>query len=305
MVRKLCIMLAMAVVTALTAFDASACTRVLWQASDGNVYVGRTQDWTEKVGSSFHKFPRGEERIGLVKNNPLKWTSKYGSMAVTGYEVGTHEGVNEDGLTAHLLFLADENSDFGKRDTAIPGMNIALWAQFYLDNFATVDEAVAWTRAHPFQLVPITFPNGKKSLLHLSIGDKTGDSAIFEYIHGKVEIHHSRDYHVMTNDPTYDKQLANLKHYRTFGGDKPLPGERTPMDRFVRASYYVRALPTPKNANEAVAYVFSVLRNVSVPFGAADPDKPNVANTTFRTVQDLAHQRYFFESTSAPNVVWV
>lgn len=38
---------------------------------------------------------------------------------------------------------------------------------------------------------------------------------------------------------------------------------------------------------------------------AADPDRPNVANTTFRSVIDLTQQRYFFESTLAPNIVWV
>ena len=27
--------------------DALACTRVLWSAPDGQVFVGRTQDWTE------------------------------------------------------------------------------------------------------------------------------------------------------------------------------------------------------------------------------------------------------------------
>jgi choloylglycine hydrolase len=51
--------------------------------------------------------------------------------------------------------------------------------------------------------------------------------------------------------------------------------------------------------------VFSVIRNVSVPFGSPDPEKPNVASTIFRTVQDLTGSRYYFESTYAPNVVWI
>ena len=44
---------------------------------------------------------------------------------------------------------------------------------------------------------------------------------------------------------------------------------------------------------------------MSVPFGLGDPDRPNVASTIFRTVQDLTGGRYYFESTYAPNVVWV
>jgi len=33
-------------------------------------------------------------------------------------------------------------------------------------------------------------------------------SAIFEYVHGKLAIHHGKEYHVMTNSPIYDKQIA-------------------------------------------------------------------------------------------------
>jgi choloylglycine hydrolase len=42
-----------------------------------------------------------------------------------------------------------------------------------------------------------------------------------------------------------------------------------------------------------------------IPFGTGDPDRPNVASTTFRTVQDLTGGRYYFESTYAPNVAWI
>lgn len=283
---------------------ALACSRVLWTPANGDVYVGRTQDWTEHVNSTFHKFPRGQARTGSVAENPLKWTSRYGSLGLLGYDLGTHEGVNEAGLSAHLLFLA-AGTDFGKRDPALPAISIEQWAQYFLDNYATVAEAVKAMQEHPFQIVPVTFPNGKASTLHLSLEDKTGDSAVIEWLNGKPRVWHGKEYTVMTNEPTYDKQLANLKNYRTFGGEQPLPGERTPMDRFVRASYYARALPEPQNSDVGAAYIMSVMRNVSVPYGAADPDRPNVSNTTFRSVIDLTQERYFFESTLAPNVVWV
>jgi penicillin V acylase-like amidase (Ntn superfamily) len=96
-----------------------------------------------------------------------------------------------------------------------------------------------------------------------------------------------------------------LKQYRTFGGDKPLPGERTPTDRFVRAAYYANALPQPTSREEGAAFRFSVIRNVSVPFGKGDPDKPNVSSAIYRTVMDLTGERYYFGSTYAPNVVWI
>lgn len=38
------------------------------------------------------------DRVGAVAEKPHKWTSKYGSLVVTGYDIGTHDGVNEKGL---------------------------------------------------------------------------------------------------------------------------------------------------------------------------------------------------------------
>ena len=296
--------IAVFLVWVLSASTALPCSRVLWVAGDGQVFVGRTQDWTEKANSAFRVYPRGIERTGAVAENPLKWTSRYGSLVVSAYDMGTHEGVNERGLSAHILYLAGA-SDFGKRDPNMRGIGIMQWAQYYLDNYATVAEAVAALKTIAYQIEPLVLPNGFPTLVHMSLSDKSGDSAVIEYVGGKAKAYHDKRFTVMTNEPTYDKQIENLKQYRTFGGDKPLPGERTPSDRFVRAAYYANGLPKPASRAEGAAYMFSVIRNVSVPFGTGDPDKPNVASTIFRTVIDLTGGRYYFESTYAPNVVWV
>jgi choloylglycine hydrolase len=283
---------------------ALACTRVLWNASNEHVLVGRTQDWTERAQSAFRMYPRGIKRVGAVAENPHKWTSKYGSLILSAYDSGTHEGVNEKGLSAHALYLAEEAA-FGERDPKIEAIGIMQWVQYYLDNYATVAEAVEAQKTLAFQIEPLILPNGYPTLVHVSLSDKSGDSAVIEYINGKAQVYHDKRFTVMTNEPTYDKQIENLKQYRSFGGDKPLPGERTPSDRFVRAAYYANGLPEPASADEGAAFLFSVIRNVSVPFGLGDPDRPNVASTIFRTVIDLTGSRYYFESTYAPNVVWV
>jgi choloylglycine hydrolase len=280
------------------------CTRVLWASENGHVLVGRTQDWTERAASSFRVYPRGMAREGSVAENPHRWTSRYGSLVITGYDLATHEGVNEAGLSAHLLYLAEEAA-FGDRDPSREGISTMQWVQYYLDNYATVAEAVEAQQGFEFQLEPLILPNGFPTLVHVSLSDRSGDSAVIEYSAGEAHVYHDRRFTVMTNEPTYDKQIENLRQYRTFGGDLPLPGERTPSDRFVRAAYYADGLPEPANADEAAAFVFSVIRNVSVPFGKPDPEKPNVSSTMFRTVQDLTGGRYFFESTYAPNVVGV
>jgi choloylglycine hydrolase len=296
----------MAFAATLMAFQpaAQACTRVLWASPDNQVFVGRTQDWTERVDSTFRVFPRGIERTGAVAVNPHKWTTRYGSLVLSAYDSGTEEGVNEKGLSAHALYLAGD-TDFGKRDPKMQGIGIMQWVQYYLDNYATVAEAVEAQKSFDFQIEPLLLPNGYPTEMHVSLSDRSGDSAVIEYIGGKARIYHDRRFTVMTNEPTYDKQIENLKQYRSFGGDKPLPGERTPSERFVRAAYYVNGLQRPASRGEGAAFMFSVIRNGSVPFGLGDPDRPNVASTIFRTVQDLTGGRYYFESTYAPNVVWI
>jgi penicillin V acylase-like amidase (Ntn superfamily) len=282
-----------------------ACSRVLWVGGPDQVFVGRTQDWTERANTAFRLYPRGIARTGAVAANPLQWTSKHGSLVLSAYDMGTHEGVNEKGLSAHALYLAGEEVSFGTRNPKRPGIGVMQWVQYYLDNYATVAEAVAAQKNDEFQIEPLILPNGFPTLVHVSLSDKSGDSAVIEFIGGKPKIYHDKRFTVMTNEPTYDKQIENLRQYRTFGGDKPLPGERTPTDRFVRAAYYVNGLPRPASKGEGAAYMFSVIRNVSVPFGSPDPAKPNVASTIFRSVIDLTGGRYYFESTYAPNVVWV
>ena len=294
------------VISILAAIEmAHACSRVLWVRSGQPVLVGRTMDWFEPMKTNLWALPRGIERTGLAGKNSLRWTSRYGSVVAVVYDFASADGMNEKGLAANILWLAE--ADYGHRDTKLPGLSVSLWAQYYLDNYATVAEAVEATEKGGFQLVPVTVGIREKmsSTVHLSLADKSGDSAIIEYAGGKPMIYHGRQYTVMTNSPTFDQQLELAKQYKGLGGDQPLPGTSDAHDRFVRASYYVKHLPMPANYREAVAAMLSVMRNVSAPFGTNEPGKPNISATIFRTVADLTNGVYFYESTSSPNIVWL
>lgn len=60
----------------------------------------------------------------MAGNNSLKWTSKYGSVVTTGFDLASTDGINEKHLAAHLLYLVE--SDYGKRDEKIPGLAVHL-----------------------------------------------------------------------------------------------------------------------------------------------------------------------------------
>lgn len=292
---------------ALAAQPARACTRVLWNDNKLAVVSGRSMDWPESTEPKLVVFPRGLARHGgkvgpavVVADNAATWTSKYGSVVVTVYDIGAVDGFNERGLGAHLLFLTA--TDFGPRDASKPGIAVNLWAQYLLDNAATVTEALSLL--DHVQIV-MAEARGRQGTVHLALEDASGDSAIVEYVAGKRVVHHGRDYRIMTNDPTYDEQLALLKarDFSKPSSDMPLPGNVNARDRFQRAAYYAALLPEPTSERQAVASVLAIMRNVSVPFGA--PYKGfGIYNTEYRTAMDLTNARYFFELTTSPNVIW-
>ncbi|UUC95735.1 MULTISPECIES: linear amide C-N hydrolase [Comamonas] len=282
-----------------------ACTRLVFQGANGHVITARSMDWKSDIVSNLWVLPRGMQRTGETGPNTVRWTSKYGSVITSGYDISTTDGVNEAGLNANLLWLVESQyPSFGANSK--PGLSIAAWAQYVLDNFATVQQAVAALSEEPFTLVSDNMPGENRlTTVHLSISDASGDSAIVEYIGGKQVIHHGRQYQVMTNSPTFDQQLALNTYWKQIGGTTMLPGTNRAADRFARASFYVNAIPKDQSPNKALASVFSVIRNASVPYGLNTPEEPNISSTRWRTVFDHERKLYFFESALTPNTFWV
>lgn len=292
-----------------------ACTRALYSGAENTVITGRSMDWSEDMGSDIWVLPRGIQRTGEAGPNSPHWEAKYGSVVTSVYGIASADGMNEKGLVMNLLYLAE--SDYGKPNVTNPPMSISLWGQYALDNFATVAEAVQTMQATPFYLLTISLPNGDGSQLHLSLSDSTGDSAIFEYVAGKLVVHHGKEYRVMTNSPTYTQQLALNTYWQSIGGTVFLPGTNRAADRFARASFlinsipksldksYIQGIPQHSYANQAVASVLSVLRAVSVPLGITTPNEPNIASTLWRTISDQKNLVYYFDSSTRPNTFWI
>lgn len=314
---KSCKSLPLAIALSLTLAPAwsQACTRTLYVGADNTVITGRNMDWKEDMASNLWLFPAGIARNGAAGKNSVEWTSKYGSVVVSGYEAGSTDGMNEKGLVANILYLSE--ADYGHAEKRPQQLSISLWAQYVLDNYATVAETVAALEKEPFQILAPTLPNGSPATLHLSISDSTGDSAIFEYLDGKLVIHHNKKYTVMTNSPTYDQQLAINEYWKGIGGLTFLPGTNRAADRFARASFlldsiprdvdpnYIKSVPQRNFAYQAVASVLSLQRAVSVPLGISTPNEPNISSTIWRTVANQKDLLYYFDSATRPNTFWV
>jgi penicillin V acylase-like amidase (Ntn superfamily) len=303
-----------------------ACSRILWNINKQAVVVARSMDWSHPFGERLVIYPRGTRMQGMPGENPATWVSKYGSIGVVPYGLnqsilnrlmgsgdpanqgdplvnGNAEGINEKGLAAHALALVASN--YGTRDQQKPGVSTSEWVRYVLDNFETVKDAVAGLQA--IQIVcakvgDVEYPQ------HMALEDPTGDSAIIEIIDGKMVIHHGREYTVMTNDPPYPVHLANLKRYKSFGGTiEELPGGNEPNHRFVRGMEFLRTLPEPEDQPEAIAYLYSVIHNVSVPYGAVYHSLPGSPTypTWWTSATDLTNRIFYFHETHSQNTIRV
>ncbi|MEX0643084.1 MAG: linear amide C-N hydrolase [Pirellulales bacterium] len=301
--QQLTILLTIVAGVALTSLHSAACTRCVYLGPEGEVIAARSMDWVEDPGTNLYCFPRGMQRDGAAGPKSISWSSNYGSVVCSFYECASVDGINEKGLVANVLYLVE--SDYGKPDSRRPNLSIALWAQYALDNYAKVAEAVEALRKEPFVIVAPLLPNGMPAQGHLSLSDPTGDSAIFEYIGGKLVIHHGRQEQVMTNSPVYDQQLALNSYWQSIGGTAMLPGTSRAADRFARASFYINVIPKTNDDKQALASVFGVIRNASVPLGITTPGHPNIAGTIWRTVYDQKHMILYYDSATSPNVFWV
>lgn len=302
MVKTFTLALALAVAT--VSF-ADACTRVVYHGPEGRVLTARSMDWSLPMVSNLWIMPRGMARTGEAGPRSLEWTSKYGSLIVSGYDISTVDGMNEAGLVANMLWLV--SSDYPEDDGKTPQMSLSLWAQYFMDNYATVAEAVADLKVNPFHVVTKDVPMqpGKLTTVHLSLSDASGDSAILEWINGELQIHHGSEYNVMTNDPPYDQQLALASYWKGVNPREVLPGTTRAADRFVRAGTYIDMVVQSDDPREAAAAAFSVIRNASVPYGISTPDAPNLSTTRWRVVADQKDRLFYVESAISPNLFWV
>ncbi len=282
---------------------AHACSRVFWNDNPVKL-VGRTLDWSQSFNETLWALPPGMKREGRVEDNPAKWTSRYASLVIAGLDICTEEGINEKGLVVNLLFL--DGTKYEKRNSKRPGIAFYQWPQFYLDQYATVNEVIG--NLDQVQVVNTAlgeeYPDGLP--LHVAIADASGQSAIIEFIKGEPVVHLGREYQVMTNEPAYDKQIANMLRYKWFGGtETQLPGGIQPDDRFVRAAYSLKYLPKTSDPAQAAANMMSVMNNVSVPFGSPYSGVSGTYPTWYRSIIDPDSHLYYVQTTITPNTFWV
>ena len=311
--------------------EVNACTRIFWNTNPGLMIVGRNEDYVTASHPTFVASPRGIKRWGTSdegkRAKSLSWTVKYGNVASYANNRFPNDGMNEAGLTARTLFYVDgKPNELVSPDSNKKELDEDHWVSFVLDNFATVADAAEAIKNEVY-IVSVVGKRGSgfsyATPKHLAMADATGDSAIVEIEDGKVEIFHGPEYQILTNPPSYQKELDNAAKYKKVKQDK-LPVSWSASDRFVRSDFFLRHLPEPRKNDAPTAYgfMYSALATSMMPAGLPAPAEdvdvvkklvatlkdPNEtyggAATYYQTISDLTNKHYRFKSLIAPSDVY-
>ncbi|MDN4017749.1 linear amide C-N hydrolase [Zwartia panacis] len=305
------------------AHHASACTAVNVSAKDGAVIAGRTMEWAYDMQWTLKSVPVGSA-VPLTAPSKLKLAgtelkSKFAFIAVMpailkGADAFL-EGQNSAGLGMSGNFLPG----FTEYQAVTAGdkdyVSILNLGRFVLGMFDSVKALRAELPKYkvwfdPAEVSCLPTP----PWLHFVFTDRSGDSIVVEFVKGQMVISDNVA-QVLTNSPTYDWHVLNLRNYLSLAQDGKasvpyrggnvtalgqggallgLPGDYQPSSRFVRAAYLRHLATTPANASEASQLAVHVLNNVDIPVGVVSSKEggQTVSDyTQWVMIKDLTNNR--------------
>ena len=181
------------------------------------------------------------------------------------------DGQNSEGLSMSGNFLPG----FTQYQTVTPQdkdyqsvLTFGSWALGNFANVADLREALKTMKVWADDSLP-TGPT--PATLHFVFVDRGGAGMVVEYVGGEVNIHDNIA-HVLTNAPTYDWHINNIRNYLSLstvgvqqrqigtvnvteigqgGGFIGLPADYTPPSRFLRATALRHTVTPPKTADRS------------------------------------------------------
>ncbi len=305
------------------------CTGISLKSLDGGVIVARTVEWA--LGDAKHNhiaiFPRGKSYRAQTPEgkNGVAWKGKYGFVSVAAYDQPYGpDAMNEKGLYVGVYYFPGY-ADYVlyKKNKAHKSMSVGDFMQWMLSSFETVAEVR--DNLSQVNVVNVEDPNfgGAPLPFHWKIADPSGASIVIEIINGGEVKIHEPFMGVITNSPTYDWHLTNLRNYinlfpgsaspitfgnQTFsplGGGSGLvgvPGDFTPPSRFVRAAMFTATVRPLATSDDAVFEAFRILDNFNIPVGVTarlEKIPSDIESATqITTASDLTNRMYFFHTMS-------
>ena len=302
--------------------SASACTGIRIKPQDGSVITARTMEFAADLQSNVIVVPRQTAFVGTAPGDKpgLRWKSKYAMAGANAFGMPVIvDGLNEKGLAAAIFYFPGfaKYQEFKEEDA---GKTIAPWEVplYLLGNCASVKEAVEAVQG--LRVVEVVQKDmGYAPPCHYILNDTAGQCVVLEYVDGELKIHEN-PLGVVTNSPTFDWHVTNLRNYvdlsannappvdlaglklASFGqgsGMLGLPGDFTPPSRFIRAVAFSQSALPVATAREGVLQAFHILNQFDIPKGSArgvDHGKQVADFTLWTSASDLTNLRYHFRT---------
>lgn len=261
--------------------DTYACVTFVMKSGDSLVF-----GWNYEFdcGSGFLIVnKKGLLKTSFVPPNEkhIEWVSQYGSLTFNqwGKEFPAG-GINEQGLV--VVQTTYVKTQFPKQDNR-PAILDLQWIQYQLDNFSTVQQVIESDK-----LIRIS---DNSVPLHYMICDKDGNTAIIEFINGRMVSYSNKEllYPVMGND-SYQTSLSEIIKYQGFGGNEIIPRNSNGPNcaNFIIASDFVKKYTTQNNL---IDYSFNILSHSSEP-----------KRTQWSIVFDTKNGTIYFKSLISNNI---
>lgn len=307
-----------------------ACTNITLKAQDNAIVTGRTLEFGPLLKSQLMTSNQGREFTNKgPKGKPgLSWRATYGYVYLNGFnQQFALDGMNEKGLSVSVLYLPNYTDyplfNEEKQATSLPYFLLGDWVLSQFKTTAEVKKALQSIDvfAQPLKIAgygQVIFP------LHTIVTDSTGSSVVIEFNNKAMQVY-DNPMGVMTNSPTFDWHLTNLKNYINLtpyaskaitvdgfdyiatgqgSGMLGLPGDTTPPSRFVRMAFLTQTALTVPSATQAVVLTSHILGNVFIPKGFVRGAKGSdeVETTQWTVIKDLKNKIVYFKSYQYPTL---
>jgi choloylglycine hydrolase len=301
---------------------AQACTGIRLVAKDGAVVAARTLEFGFDLHSEVLVVPAGTTLTGTLPDGGkgISYKSKYGFLGANAEGLtAIVDGINERGLYVGLFYFPGYASYAeATKDNAAQAMAPHEYANWLLGNFSSVEEVKA--NFDKVVLVPtVVEAIEQPAPVHFVVHDASGAAVVIEPL-GKTLKIYDNPLGVVTNAPTFDWHMTNLRNYvnltvdnvppvnlggiklAQFGqgsGLRGLPGDFTPPSRFVRAVAFSQSALPSDTAPQAVLQAFHILNNFDIPYGAVRDTQGGSVHaeaTVWTSASDLKNRRWYFKT---------
>lgn len=285
------------------------CTAITYKTKD--FYFGRTLDYEISYGDEVTITPRNYEFNFRHKQNIKNHYAIIGMAYVTENYPLYYEAVNEKGLgIAGLNFVG--NAQYNKKIEGKDNITQFEFIPWILSQSTTVKEAKKLIEKINFLDEPFS-TNLPLAQLHWIISDSI-ESITVEAVKDGIKIYEN-PVGVLTNNPTFDKQMFELNNYMNLSTKSPkntfakslnlekysrgmgaigLPGDLSSQSRFIRAAFVKMNSVSKEEEKESVSQFFHILNSVEQQRGCCELDDGIFEITIYTSCCNASKGIYYY-----------